>query len=289
MIQPRLIYDIGAHQGEDTAWYLQQGYTVIAVEANPLLAATLEKKFSQAIIEGKLKVLQVAITEKDNETVPFFISRDNWRSSTIKTIAEREAAIVQTADTTTATLYSLIKKYGTPHYCKIDIEGNDAAAINSLAGGTGCPLYISCEISCYSIADIHTNNDLLFATINALQAAGYSTFQLIDQESLLPLTAEKHYSRLYSMYSRVRTTIERITGLYSSKYNNRHLIARNRKGNTDYVTAPFGEALPGVWADYETTRKYIQFQFNDFYTHTQNKQLIFWVDIHARHNSITIA
>src|SRR5260221_7698885 len=37
----RVIYDVGAHRGEDAAFYLQKGFAVVAVEANPLLAADL--------------------------------------------------------------------------------------------------------------------------------------------------------------------------------------------------------------------------------------------------------
>jgi FkbM family methyltransferase len=282
MTQPGLIYDIGAHQGDDTGWYLQQGYQVIAVEANPLLAKKLEKKFNLAILEGKLTIVNVAVGEKDNETVPFFISREDWRSSTIKDLAERDGVIVETTHMPTARLSSLFKKYGTPYYCKIDIEGNDAQAINSLGGETGRPSYISCELSCLSISDLHANNSLLFKTLEALKAAGYTSFQLIDQESLLQLAAGKHYGHLHSLYARIRTKLERLTGFFSKRYSNRFLIAKQRKVNCDFVTAPFGEALSGKWFDYETTRNLIQFHFNDYYRHTQNKLLTFWVDIHAR-------
>jgi FkbM family methyltransferase len=282
MVHSDLVYDIGAHHGNDTAWYLANGYRVVAVEANPLLAKDLEKTFSDAIKAGNLTVLNVAVAANDNETIPFFISQDNWRSSAIKSFAEREVAIEQTVELTTTSLSSLFEKYGTPHYCKIDIEGNDAVAIGSLAGKTNQPSYISCEIACNSLADIQQDNHLLFVTIDALQAAGYTSFQLIDQESLLQLTDENYYHRIQKFYSRVRTKLERLTGWYTSRFSNRHLVARTRKVLPDYVTTPFGKALSGTWTDYETTRKYIQRHYNDFYATTKNKQLIFWVDIHAR-------
>jgi hypothetical protein len=34
-----LIFDIGMHDGSDTAFYLHQGYAVVGVEADPTLAA----------------------------------------------------------------------------------------------------------------------------------------------------------------------------------------------------------------------------------------------------------
>ena len=282
MIQAGLIYDVGAHHGDDTAWYLQQGYHVVAVEAHPTLAKELEKKFSQAIGDKKLTVVNRAITEKDNETVPFYIAQVEGRSSVKKHLAERDGQLTQTVEVTTARLATLFEQYGTPHYCKIDIEGNDALAINSLAGKAERPVYISCEHGSQSIAEMHQQPDQLFYTLDALHTAGYTSFQLIDQDSLLPLTNEKHFSRLHTLNARIKTKLERITGLYSSQYNNRHRIAKKRKVRVDYLTAPFGELLPNVWANYETTRQYIQLHFNDYYAHTQNKQLTFWVDIHAR-------
>jgi len=282
MTQTGLIYDVGAHNGDDTAWYLQQGYRVVAVEANPLLVKELEKKFSPAIETGKLKVVNVAVTEKDGETIPFFISRDDWRSSTQKKIAEREADIVQTVQLPTATLAALFQQYGCPQYCKIDIEGNDAVAINSLKGTAQKPQYISCEISCHSIAEVQQNEALLYETLNALQQAGYKFFQLMDQDSLLQLSDNIHYSRQHTFSARLRTKWERITGRYTARHSNRYLVAKNRKTTIDYVTTPFGEALTGNWTDVAATRALVQLHFNDYYKNTQNKELIFWVDIHAR-------
>ena len=282
MLQSRLIYDIGAHHGDDTAWYLQLGYRVVAVEANPILANNLKENFSDAFRAGKLTVLNVAITQKDNETIPFFISQEDGRSSTLKHLAERDGSLAGTAEIVTARLSSLFEKYGTPHYCKIDIEGNDVVAISSLVGKAACPSYISCEHSCYDIGQLQNNPNLLFESLNELRAAGYTSFQLIDQDSLLPLTSEKHYSRLQTLYSRVRTKFERITGLYSSRYSNRYWLAHKRKLKSNLITAPFGNLLTDIWTDYETTRNNMLFHFNDYYEHTQNKQLTFWVDIHAR-------
>ena len=35
---PDLIYDVGMHNGSDTAYYLHKGFRVLAIEANPVLA-----------------------------------------------------------------------------------------------------------------------------------------------------------------------------------------------------------------------------------------------------------
>ena len=49
-----LVYDVGMHRGEDTAYYLAKGYRVVAIEANPELVGECRERFSDAIASGKL-------------------------------------------------------------------------------------------------------------------------------------------------------------------------------------------------------------------------------------------
>ena len=53
----KLIFDIGMHVGQDTAFYLAKGFRVIAVEANPLLVRDAEKHFKNQIETGQLTIL----------------------------------------------------------------------------------------------------------------------------------------------------------------------------------------------------------------------------------------
>ena len=39
-MDPKLVYDVGVHRGDDTAYYLHKGFRVVGVEANPAMAAT---------------------------------------------------------------------------------------------------------------------------------------------------------------------------------------------------------------------------------------------------------
>ena len=43
-----LVFDIGMHNGDDTAYYLSRGYRVLAVEANPSLCASARERFAHA-------------------------------------------------------------------------------------------------------------------------------------------------------------------------------------------------------------------------------------------------
>ena len=54
----KLIFDVGAHKGEDTTFYLKKGFKVIAVEANPALAQGLRDRFQWAIEPGQLTVVE---------------------------------------------------------------------------------------------------------------------------------------------------------------------------------------------------------------------------------------
>ena len=49
----RLIFDVGAHEGEDSAFYLSRGFDVVAVEANPILVEKLLDRFRDEISAGR--------------------------------------------------------------------------------------------------------------------------------------------------------------------------------------------------------------------------------------------
>src|SRR6476646_10338145 len=128
-----LIFDVGAHQGEDTDFYLKKGFQVVAVEANPSLARNLRDRFSSAIATGQLKLVENAIAERDGE-ITFYANessvwgtiRENWASRNEK-MGSRSTQIVVPA----VNFGRLLAQYGVPHYLKIDIEGADMLCIQS--------------------------------------------------------------------------------------------------------------------------------------------------------------
>ncbi len=282
MLDLNLVYDVGANNGDYTAYYLRMGYKVIAIDANPSLYAYMKSRFKEEILAGRLMVINTAITDKDEEKAVFYVCNDDGRSSLIKKIAERGASIVEAIELTGRTLHSLFDEFGTPFYCKIDIEGYDAMAITGLAGYPERPVYMSCENSCDSIAEIRLDDHLLYKALDSLVSAGYSSFKLLDQASLMVLDDRLHYHFVHQFSTVIKANCERITGRYTAKYNNRQYELKKRKMDVDEVIAPFGEELPGEWSGYEATRKGLAFHFNDYFNHTRNKQLMFWVDIHAK-------
>src|SRR5258705_8559783 len=80
-MQQHLIMDLGAHNGDDTAYYLQKGFRVVAVEANPLLAEQVENRFQKEGRRGRLTVLNIGVAGQAG-SMSFWVNADNsaWSS-----------------------------------------------------------------------------------------------------------------------------------------------------------------------------------------------------------------
>ena len=281
MIERKLIFDIGANDGADTAYYLQTGCRVLAVEADPALAVGLCDRYGPEIGSGLVTVVNAAVMENDVDRVDFFLSREPTESSLIRSIAERPGPATGLITVRGRSLCSLFTEFGIPWYCKLDIEGYDAAALRGLGACAGRPAYISCECSGRPIGAIWRDRELLYAALDALAAAGYRQFKLDDQESLLVLTDTGHYDRLHRWSSRVMTRLERWLDRPGPRHSNRLFLARRSRPEAGSDSGVFGAELAGNWMDYDQTRGRMLRHFTHYYQYTKNKRLIFWVDIHA--------
>lgn len=81
LLHKDLVYDVGMHKGEDTDFYLKKGFRVIGFEADPDLTAHCRNRFSEEIRNGKLIIVEGAITgsrlEKTNKrTIKFYRNKD---------------------------------------------------------------------------------------------------------------------------------------------------------------------------------------------------------------------
>jgi FkbM family methyltransferase len=268
MNDPKLIFDVGANDGTDTAFYLGLGCSVVAIEPNPRLVERLSERFAAEIGMGSVKLVNAAVTEADCGEVALYLSEDDSESSLVQSMAER-AGLSGQIMITGKSLCSLFGEYGIPWYCKIDIEGYDAAAVRGMSRCHQRPAYISCEAAGRPIGDVARDEAVLYAVLDALAAQGYGRFKLVDQESLLLLTDAAHYDRLHSWPVRARTRLARWFGF--------------RASDPGSFSGPFGDDLGGEWADYETTRRRLGLHFTHYNHYTKNKQFIFWVDIHGKY------
>jgi FkbM family methyltransferase len=79
-LDPKLIYDVGMHNGDDTAYYLLRGFRVVAIEPNPELVATAANRFRREIEAGYPKILNVGIAADEGE-LPFWVCQTDSRLS----------------------------------------------------------------------------------------------------------------------------------------------------------------------------------------------------------------
>jgi FkbM family methyltransferase len=173
----RLIFDLGMNNGDDTAYYLSQGFNVVALDANPTLCERAQSRFRTAINGGRLKILNAAIWEKSGEAT-FYVNLDNdhWSSLDIGW-AGRNASRCREISVPCVTLSSLFDEFGVPHFLKIDVEGVDRAVLEQLRGNDLLPLYASVE-------------DCRFGPqfMEILASCGYDGFKLLDQSTVCDMT-----------------------------------------------------------------------------------------------------
>jgi FkbM family methyltransferase len=173
-----LIYDIGAHKGEDTSFYLKKGFNVVAVEAIPDFCSQLERKFDNFVRAGQLQILNIAIS-KTVGTVDFYVDENNsaWGTMNLDWV-ERNRSLgtrnTRKIVVESRTLIDVIREYGVPRYCKIDIEGGDLDALKSLIGSNDIPPYISIESE-------KRDWNRLREEFSTFRELGYRRYKVIDQ------------------------------------------------------------------------------------------------------------
>ena len=219
MADDKLIYDVGAHKGEDTEFYLKKGFSVVAIEAMPEFCGLLEQKFAKFRQAGQLKIVNVAVSRKAGP-IDFYIDEKMsiWGTTNLDWVKRNElfgGGKTRQIVVEARPLMDIIEEYGVPRYCKIDIEGNDLDALKSLIGSDEVPPHISIE------SDKRDWNRLMdeFITFREL---GYSRYKIVDQ-----------------------TLVRFQTSPSPAREGNDcdHIFNADSSGL-------FGEELPGAWLDF---------------------------------------
>jgi FkbM family methyltransferase len=165
-----LIVDVGMHRGNDTAFYLEKGFDVLAVEASPELAQAGRQRFSEYLSSGQLQIANVAIADFEG-TIDFFAceGHDDWGTVSAEFKKRNEALGVQTRKITVPAtrLETLLANAPTPHYIKIDIEGADFICLQSVGKLKHQPSLTSFERAA--------------AEFGLLRDLGYTRFQIVNQ------------------------------------------------------------------------------------------------------------
>jgi FkbM family methyltransferase len=208
-----LIFDVGAHRGEDSEFYLKLGYRVVGIEANPELAAELKDRHRLEIERGAYAVVDKAISETPG-TISFFVNKKlsvwgtadpDWARRNKGMGADSEEIKVPSIR-----FSEVLEQHGCPHYLKIDVEGADMLCVRALLGTTCRPTYISVESNKTSWRE-------LMREFDTFEQLGYHRFKVVDQ-------------RLHR------------NGQYKSRGG--AMVQHTFVGGT---TGPFGEDLDGPW------------------------------------------
>jgi FkbM family methyltransferase len=218
-----LIFDLGLHKGEDSEFYLKKGFSVVAVEADPQLAAQATDRLRAYVEAGQLTIVAKAIAGREGP-VTFYRSENITIWGTIEpTWAERNrhlGATIRVIEVPGICFAQLVSEYGTPYYMKIDIEGADMLCLEGLVELTDRPKFVSIESSKTSFEDL-VKEFCLF------QQLGYRKYKVVPQHRI----GEQ----------------ELPTPPREGKYVNHKF----REG----CSGAFGLELPGDWIDLEAALK----------------------------------
>jgi len=177
--QPMLVFDIGLHKGEDTNFYLKKGYKVIAFEANPVLVEFCQNRFKNEIAEGRLHIVEGAITSdlgpgpirfyKNEKATVFGTIHPDWNRRN-EAVGSGGAII----EVNRVNIAACLEKFDVPHFMKIDIEGADTAVLNALRGFDERPAYLSIESNKVDLNEVQKELDVL-------SGLGYVRFMAVQQ------------------------------------------------------------------------------------------------------------
>lgn len=127
-VNSKLIFDVGAHTGSFSSLYCTD-YSVIAIEANPVLSARLRQN-------PKFITESCAVSSYCG-SVSFHLCAEDQMSSCNKAwlteMRYRDKGIQETIDVPCVTLDTLIEKYGLPYHIKVDTEGYELEVFRGLS------------------------------------------------------------------------------------------------------------------------------------------------------------
>lgn len=171
-----MVYDVGMHHGEDTAYYLAKGYRVVGFEADPELAAACAERFRA---EDRVTIVNGAITASPGPTVRFYRhpnsvwgTLDEGRADEHLHLGESELIEVPAID-----FGAVLRETGVPAFVKIDIEGAGLLCLEVLGGLPERPEFVSIEASHESWADLRRELALL-------DQLGYDRFAVVQQATI---------------------------------------------------------------------------------------------------------
>lgn len=174
-----LIYDVGMHRGEDTAYYLAKGHRVVAIEANPDLVRANERRFATEIEAGRLDIRAGAVAETDADSIRFYKHPNSVWGTTEADWASRNEVLGDSTpiDVPVLNFEALIRETGMPSFVKIDIEGADRLCLETLGRFAAGPRFVSIESE-------QSDWSQLEGEFRLLEQIGFTRFAVVQQATV---------------------------------------------------------------------------------------------------------
>lgn len=263
----QLVFDVGMCDGGDAEYYLRKGFRVVSVEADPVVCERAEVYFREQINDGLFVLIHAAVT-RDGEAVSFWRCLDDPGKSTVKPDRMSRPERFQEVHVHGIRLSQLVQQFGIPYYIKIDIEGYDEVALQTLEPGN-VPKYISAELG----------NDQ--GMLDRLLDLGFVRFKLINQEyqtASLPIFPHdfgwRALRRCCHLVPPLGNVVRRLPWSWRPKIDWDTLYQPDDlRDPAKLSSGPMGEDTHGPWLSADQVRPRIDL----WNRHLRNA----WVDIHA--------
>ena len=166
----RVIYDFGANNGDDLPYYLKKADLVVAVEANPVLCASMRRRFAKAVASARLVVENLAVTASDTAapTCDFYLHRHHDVLGQFFDPGPDRRGDFDRISVPCRSIVRCIEQHGEPWYVKIDVQGYETALLESLLQHGIRPPFISVEVQGLEVVSL------------LAQAGCYDAFKVVD-------------------------------------------------------------------------------------------------------------
>ncbi|MCF8236666.1 MAG: FkbM family methyltransferase [Saprospiraceae bacterium] len=209
-----LCFDLGAHLGNRTTVWRQLGAIVVAVEPQPRCVEELQRRFAE---DTQVTILPAAITRHSgsatlhiNSASPTIstLRDDAWQSHMAR-FSSRNERWDECIEIPTCTLEDLIREYGLPAFCKIDIEGSELDVLRGLLQ----PLpHLSIEFFSEDLQEA-------FAVLDRLEYLGTYVYNYsLREQHRMQFSAYQSREKLVQAISNTRSTV--ISGDIYAKWVN---------------------------------------------------------------------
>lgn len=247
-----LVYDIGLYDGSDTAYYLDEGHQVVAVEANPNMVERARARFPDQLAQGQLTLVHRALCAEPGQELELVVSGEDPGSSSV--FAERVARRhpIGSHRVSGTTLPELFAEHGRPDFLKIDVEGADRHAILPLTSETR-PQWLSFEMG-----------DDWEELLEHLASIGFTRFKAINQCNFLELAHQENLSY------RLKRKVMQLMGYRQPRY----VRLGGREFGLEHSSGPAPWASDGAWQDQRTL-------LERWHAMVARGEMSGWYDLHA--------